>query len=583
MFIRVKAKTSKKEPDLFRKSVQLVESFREMGKVKQRIVKHIGVAHSEEQLEELKVLATSVQIALENENDVSLFNPEDLTKDILVPKKEEDEIYSDEDYNVDIRTLHEESRVVTGIHDIYGNLFDELNLASVFEASKDTAKRPKTPTALAKVVDTFKNIVLARIAQPDSKAASVEILANNFGVTLDLSKVYRMMDDIDDGVIEKLNTLAYNTTKRLFNDKIDVIYFDATTLYFESFSEDEGDDALKKNGYSKDLKFNQPQVVLALMVTKEGLPIGYEAFSGDTFDGHTLIPSLKVLRDKYSIDNVVYVADSGMFNKNNLEELESLEGENFNYIVGARIKNLSNDIKEQITDMSNYRELNSEIKVARFTLDNGRQLIVSHSTKREKKDYNDRIKGIEKLKKRLQGSKSVKDHLSNQGYKKYLQLESSSTCDMSITIDEDKIAKDAIWDGLKGLVVNSDSTLSDEEILSQYNNLWQVEESFRITKHDLKIRPIYHFKPRRVRAHLAISFAAYMLTRYLEYRVRVQFKKLSPKKIKNLLLGVQTSISVSQTKRIKYALPSNMKVETKRIYSLMGVKAKTTPYIIEKF
>ena len=597
MFIRIKAKTSKKEPNLFRKSVQLVESFREMGKVKQRIVKHIGVAHSQKQLEELKVLATSIQIALENENDVSLFNPENLTKDILIPKKvEAGDEYSDEDYNVDIRSLQEESRIITGIHDIYGNLFDELNIASIFNLSKEKTtstpknapKKAKTPTALAKVVDTFKNIVLARIAQPDSKSASVEILANNFGVTLDLNKVYRMMDDIDEGVIEKLNTLAYNTTRKLFNDKIDVIYFDATTLYFESFSEDEGEDAIRKNGYSKDLKFNQPQVVLALMVTKEGLPIGYEAFSGDTFDGHTLIPSLKVLKDKYNIDNVVYVADSGMFNKNNLKELESLESENFNYIVGARIKNLSNDIKKQITDMSNYKELNSEIKVARFTLDNGRQLIVSHSTKREKKDYNDRIKGIEKLRKRLQGSKSVKDHLSNQGYKKYLQLdtktkESSTPCDMTITIDEDKIKQDAIWDGLKGLIVNADSTLSDEEILSQYNNLWQVEESFRITKHDLKIRPIYHFKPSRVRAHLAISFTAYMLTRYLEHRVRVQFKKLSPKRIKNLLLGVQTSISVSQTKRIKYALPSNIKVDTKRIYTLMGVKAKTTPYIIEKF
>ncbi|WP_457744103.1 hypothetical protein [Sulfurimonas sp.] len=74
-----------------------------------------------------------------------------------------------------------------------------------------------------------------------------------------------------------------------------------------------------------------------------------------------------------------------------------------------------------------------------------------------------------------------------------------------------------------------------------------------------------------------------MLTRYLEHRVRVQFKKLSPKKIKNLLLGVQTSIFVSQEKKIKYALPSNMKVETKRIYTLMGVKTKTTPYILEKF
>jgi len=574
MFIRIKAKKSIKDPNLFRKSVQLVESHREMGKVKQTIVKHIGVAHSEEQLEELRVLATSIQIQLENENDTSLFAAEDLVKDILIPK--ESSSYSDEDYQVDMRSLNEESRIITGIHDIYGSLFDELNIASILDS--------KT------VVETFKNIVLTRIAKPDSKSASVDMLAENFGVKIDLSKVYRMMDALNDTVIEKLNRRSYDITKKLFNDKIDVIYFDATTIYFESFTEDEGEDAIRKNGYSKDLKFNQPQVVLALMVTKEGLPIGYEAFSGDTFDGHTLIPSLKILRDKYTIDKVVYVADSGMFNTTNLSELETLEENDFNYIVGARIKNLTKDMKKKILDRSHYAELNSEIEVANFTLDNGRKLIVTHSKKREKKDYNDRMKGIEKLRKKLKKEKSVKGYLSNQGYKKYLQLsntqdskEETSSCEMSIALDEDKIAVDAQWDGLKGLIVNASSTLSNEEILTQYNNLWQVEESFRITKHDLKIRPVYHFKPSRVRAHLAISYTAFMLTRYLEHRVRVQYKKLSPKKIKNLLLGVQTSIVVSQEKKIKYALPSNMKVETKRIYNLMGVDTKTTPYIIEKF
>jgi transposase len=579
MFIRIKVKKSVKIPELFRKSVQIVESFREMGKVKQKIVKHVGVAHSEEQLQELKILAQSMQIHLENENDLSLFAPEDLDKDLLEPKKASDE-YSDEDYNVDIRSLNEESRITTGIHDIYGTLFDELKLDSIFDK-----KENKT------TIDTFKNIVLARIAQPDSKSATVEILANNFGVKIDLSKIYRMMDRLDDEAIDKLNRLSYNTTKKLFNDKIDVIYFDATTVYFESFTEDEGEDAIRKNGYSKDLKFNQPQVVLALMVTKEGLPIGYEAFAGDTFDGHTLIPSLKILRDKYDIDKVVYVADSGMFNNNNLKELEKLEEHEFNYIVGARIKNLSKDIKEKIMDMSNYKELNDEIKVANFILDNGRKLVVTHSIKRDKKDYNDRIKGIEKLRKKLLKDKSVKSNLSNQGYKKYLQLEdtnqsknrTNSKCDLTITLDEDKIKADAVWDGLKGLIVNETSTLSNEEILTQYNNLWQVEESFRITKHDLKIRPVYHWKPRRVRAHLAISYAAFMLARYLEHRVKVQYKKLSPNRIKNLLLGVQTSLLVSQEKKIKYGLPSNIKIDTKRIYNLMGVKRKTTPYIIEKF
>ncbi len=578
MFIRIKKKPCKKGSTEFNRAVQLVESFRENGKVKQKIVKHIGVAHSEEQLQELKVLATSIQIELENSNDISLFTPEDLNKEIVVPKVVED-TYSDEDYSVDVRSLNEESRVITGIHDIYGKVFDELGIGTIID--KKTQQ------------EVFKNIVLARIAKPDSKMATVDLLAEDFGVKLDLSKVYRMMDELDDEAIEKLNLLSYNTTKKLFNDKIDVIYFDATTLYFESFSEDEGEDAIRKNGYSKDLKFNQPQVVLALMVTKEGLPIGYEAFSGDTFDGHTLIPSLKILRDKYNIDKVVYVADSGMFNKNNLEELEQLEEYDFNYIVGARIKNLSQDIKNKILKRDDYKELNTDIQVKNITLDNGRKLVVTYSLKRAKKDYNDRIKGIEKLRKKLQTSKSVKTHLSNQGYNKYLVLQNSNedtdnkninrhSCDISISLDEKKIAEDAQWDGLKGLIVNASSQLSNDDILTQYNNLWQVEESFRITKHDLKIRPIYHFKPSRVRAHLAISFAAYMLTRYVEHRVRVQYKKLSPARIRNLLLGVQTSIMISKTKRIKYGFPSNTKVDTKRIYNLMGLELNRTPYIIEK-
>jgi len=573
MFIRVKNKSTK---DHYKKSVQIVHNFREKGKVKQKIIKHIGVATNDEHLKELKLLAQSIQIQLENE-DISLFTPEELQKDLDKAHPHHDsKQYSDEDYNIDIRTLEEESRVISGIHDIYGKMFEELNLKSIFA----------NPIRNRTSIQIFKDILMARIAKPDSKKASVEMLEDNFGISIDLDRVYRMMDKLDDKAIEKLNTLAYNKTKELFDDKIDVIYFDATTIYFESFIEDEGEDAIRKNGYSKDLKFNQPQVVLALMVTKDGLPIGYETFSGDTFDGHTLIPGLKILRDKYNIDNVVYVADSGMFNKNNLEELEKLEEHEFNYIVGARIKNLPNKTKEQILDKNNYKKMNQDISIANITLDNGRKLIVTYSQKRAKKDRSDRLKGIEKLRARLDKDKSIKSQLSNQGYKKYLQLQNNNKneqCDISIVLDEDKIEADEAWDGLKGLVVNAKSTLTNDEILAQYNNLWQVEESFRITKHDLKIRPVYHWKPNRVRAHLAISFAALFLVRHLEYRVKVQYKKLSPEYIRKLLLNTQVSILYSKEKKIKYALPSKVKAQTIKIYRLMNVKREKTPYIIEKF
>ena len=573
MFVRIKSKSK----DKYNKSVQLVESSRVNGKVVQTIVKHIGVAYNDEQLDELRLLAKSIQITLENVDKESLFQAEELIEDLTLEGKYDQSIYSDEDYNVDIRNLEEESRTITGIHDIYGKLYDELKVGSIIA-------NPARNVSVAKI---FKEMVISRIANPDSKRGSVAALEEKYGVEIDLDKVYRMMDKLDDIAIAKLNTLSYNKTKELFGDKIDVIYFDATTIYFESFSEDSGDDALKKNGYSKDLKFNQPQVVLALMVTKDGLPIGYEAFAGDTFDGHTLIPSLKILREKYNIDNVVYVADSGMFNKDNLQELDQLEEHKFNYIVGARIKNISKSIKEKILYMDDYVQLTEDVKVKNITLDNGRKLIVTHSLKRARKDKSDREKGIIKLREKLQKNRSVKTHLSTQGFKKYLQLEDpkdkETSCDLTITLNEEKIAQDALWDGLKGLVVNKDSKLTNDEILTQYANLWQVEESFRITKSDLKIRPVYHWKPSRVKAHLAISFAALLIVRHLEYRVKIQYKKLSPKKIKELLLSVQHSIVVDKTRKIKYAIPSKTNVDINKLYRIMGLKKHTTPYILGKF
>jgi transposase len=577
MFIRVKS-----TPNSPRKSVQIVHSQRIGSKVKQKIIKHVGVALDEKELQELKSLAVSLKAELEAKNQLPLYSPqeiEDMASRVVEKKNKElvntKDAINREDYAVNLLDMLEEDRVIKGIHDIYGKLYDEINLKSVIP-------NPSRHVAISKAL---KEMVLARVANPDSKSGSVDMLSSKFGVNLNLKTVYRMMDIIDDKQIKKLNKLVLTQTKSLLDDKIDVIYFDATTLYFESFSEDidnpdDIDEAIRKNGYSKDGKFNQPQVVLALLVTKQGLPVGYKAFSGDTFDGHTIIPSLKEIEDEFKVDKIVYVADAGMFNKTNLEEFD--KNKNMTYIVGAKIKTMSKVYKEQILNIDDFVELNDDTKVK--TLDyNGKKLLVSYSKKRAKKDKYEREKAIAKLKKRLKDSKSVKSQLSNNGYKKYLQLKSNdknSSCDLSIALNEEKILKDAAWDGLKGIVTNNE-TLSNEELIHQYSNLWQVEESFRITKHDLKIRPIYHWKPSRVKAHLAISFMAYTLVRYLEYRVRLQYKKLSPEKIRQILLSVQTSILYDTATDKKFAMPSKVSDDAKKIYKLMGVPITTKPSILK--
>lgn len=557
MFVRVKT-----TPNSTKKYVQIVKSIRKGNKITQKIVRHVGYAMDEIELKQLKMLAESIKIKLESDNQQFLISPEELAslkKDSIdsekAPRKEGDDIY-----NVNLRDLIEEDRVVSGIHDVYGTLFDELGYKYVFP----------NPARNKMVVNIFRDIVLARIANPKSKRATVDMLEEDYGVSIHLQKVYRMMDKVDDIAIERLNNLTFKNTKSLYDNKIDVIFYDATTIYFESFTEDD----LRKCGFSKDLKFNQPQVLFALMVTKEGLPIGYKIYEGNKYEGHTLIPALKDLRERYKIDKVIFVADSGMFNKDNLSYLDK---NGFEYIVGARLKNMPDIIRGRILDKRNYKEVEQGYDIAEFEYKEKLRLVVSYKVERARKDRIDRNRAIEKLKKKLERSRSQRDYLSNYGYKKYLKF----IGDSKIEIDYEKLELDVRWDGLHGVITNS-KDLSKEEILSQYGNLWSVEESFRITKHDLKVRPVFHWTKRRVKAHIAISFAAYSLVRFMEYRVMLQYMKLSPEKIRQHLVRVQTSILHDQKRDIRYGLPSKISQEARRIYRIFRLERALTPFLIKK-
>jgi len=310
------------------------------------------------------------------------------------------------------------------------------------------------------------------------------------------------------------------------------------------------------------------------MVTNEGLPIDYEVFSGNTYEGHTLGDALAKIRDKYEIASVVFVADSAMASSDNLARLEKLK-DTISYIVGARIKNMSEDMKAKILDSKNYKEIEPGFSVATFEY-NGKRLIVSYSARRAAKDGHDRDKAIVKLSKKLLKSKSTKSHISNSGYRKYLKILGTS----NIVIDEEKIKTDSVWDGLHGVITNS--SLGTTDALGKYSDLWNVEAAFRVTKHDLAVRPVFHWKPQRVRAHIGICFIAYSLVKNLEYRVGLQYKRLSIETIRQALLRVQTSILFDRKKRIRYGLPSKMKQDAKKIYKLMGISRRITPYIIEK-
>jgi len=145
-----------------------------------------------------------------------------------------------------------------------------------------------------------------------------------------------------------------------------------------------------------------------------------------------------------------------------------------------------------------------------------RVLIVSHSTKRAEKDRRDRVKSIENLQQKLEKSKNPTSLISNYGYKKYLTVDG----DVQVRINEDKLEREALWDGLHGVMTNiKEDEMKADEILSQYHGLWQVEESFRISKHDLRVRPVFHWSADRIKAHIAICFVSFALIRFLQYLV----------------------------------------------------------------
>lgn len=548
MFVRTKT-----TPNSPRKSVQIVECVREDGKVKQKIVKHVGIADDEKELSQLKDLAEYLKAELEHQEDPNLFAAKDMAEMAIASRPVEEE----KELNVDLKKLREERRVVVGFHDIYGQVYHELGFDYCL-------KNPARKVAASR---DLRHIVMARIARPGSKMSSVWELDQNFGVSLSLDGVYRMMDHLDDEAITRINRSTHDAAQRLFGDKMRVVFYDCTTLYFEAFDEDE----LQQKGFSKDMKYNQTQVLLALVVTQEGIPVSYELFPGATFEGNTLAKMLERIKNEWQPEELVIVADSALLSEKNRDLLDS---QGVKYIVGVKLKTLNEELTNQVLSENGYSTVCNEVfdKVKDLAFGEMR-LIVSRNPDRAKKEAHDRNESIEKLKKKLKKSKNPTDLISNFGYRKFLKIEGEA----HVVINEEKMAAAAVWDGLHGVVTNI-KDMSPTEIVGQYHGLWQIEDCFRVSKHDLQIRPIFHWTPRRIKAHVAICFMALACVKHLMYRIKLQKHRMSAEVIRRALNSVQVSILRHTTLDQRYAVPSRYLPEAHDIYKAFGKPLSDIPY-----
>lgn len=558
MFIR-----KKRTPNSTKTAIQLVDNLRQGKKVKQKIIRHFGYAMNEEEVTGLMKIAHAYQESLLSVKMPTVFERGDLHNTVV--EQGDKALNQIKPLHVNLRDIKEIKRLHVGIHQSYGRIFDSIGFHKIV----------KTPSRKKTSVRLMRDIVMARIINPMSKRGSVMMLEEEYGIRANLNSVYNMMDLVDNSAIDKIKQLSYQYSKNLLDEKINIVFYDCTTLYFESFTEDE----LKENGYSKDGKFNQSQVLLAVMVTQYGLPIGYELYEGSKFEGHTLDKALERLHQQYKIDKLIFVADAALLSTDNIQSFKEKKQP---FIVGARIKNVNKELTAKILGKETYLPLYGEQTpdddrtFINIVNEDGTRLIVTHSNKRAKKDKHDREKAIESLSKRIAKSTDPKSLINNFGYKKFIRIEGNAT----IGTDLEKIKEAERWDGLHGIMTN----IQDESatmLLAHYKGLWQVEETFRISKHDLRMRPIFHWTPKRIKAHIALCFMALMCVRVLEHRVRLQYKKLSPEVIRYELDTLQVSILLDQSTRKKYALPSQASQHARKILQLTGCKWNDTPYLLK--
>lgn len=478
-----------------------------------KVIKTIGSATTLQEIAELKIRARQEKIRLEGQ--------------LLLFTSERDGIIEDT-----IAQLSNSNVSTIGPELIFGRIYDYIGFGAITE-------------------ELFRHLVIARLAFPLSKLKTTEYLYRYQGISINISTVYRFLDKLNSKLKSQVEQISYNHTLRILKGNISVVFYDMTTLYFESADEDD----LRKTGFSKDGKHQCPQIFIGLLVAPGGYLIGYDIYEGNTYEGHTLIPFIEKISKKFSLKKAIVVADSGLLS---IDNIKMLERNGYEYILGARLKNEPQSIKEFILDQ-NYTN-NQTISINK---DRGNRLIIHYSDKRATKDHYNRERGLQRLEKKVKSGKLTKSNINNRGYNKFLKMEGEIT----VSIDIEKYDKDARWDGLKGYLTNA--KLDDQTILENYKDLWHIEKAFRMSKTDLRIRPIYHRLRERIEAHICIAFTAYTVYKELERVLYENNSSISLKKAAEITHNMYQVEYELPDSKLKKSVLLKMDEQQQELYDLV--------------
>jgi len=461
-------------------------------------------------------------------------------------------------------SVQEEGRYNYGFYLIYQKVFAHYGLDRLFDR---IGKRAKLSYSLSQVV-LF--LLLERLNDPCSKLGSYHHQEEYLGLPqVQLQHIYRSLDYLADHS-KLIQQTIFHTGRDLFNQQLDVVFYDVTTFYFES--EVEKPESLRQKGFSKDGKIGSTQVVFAMLIDRYKQPIGYRLYSGGTWEGHTYEHMINSLKKEYMIEKVILVADRGMLNTDNIQ---ATEDNGYEFIMGERLKVLPKAIQRQLLDLQQYEHewisTSSDPIRVRFRVIEykGRKIIGTFSARRAEKDRMEREEKIRKAELLLRNPSQLKKKarhyfLKNLEGEKYI-------------IDQDKIKQNEKYDGFLAIAYNA-KNLTTEQVLDQYHHLYQIEHSFRTFKGYLETRPMFHWTDKRIAGHICLCYMAYSLLINLKMRLAKQGIPLSEDTIRTTLVKMQVSL-IKQADNYFY-LRSKTTEQTHQL--LKAVSAKPIPDLFPK-
>lgn len=343
--------------------------------------------------------------------------------------------------------------------------------------------------------DIFSYLCVARIVEPTSKLDSMRVLGELGVMGLSKNRLYRCLGQI---IAKDYRTTLANHCFTYAASGITLVLYDVTSLYFEVQEEDD----YRKSGMSKERRL-EPQIIVGLLVDQNGFPLGLHSFEGNTAETNTILPVIEEFKKQHKLSNITVVADAGILSHKNLEAL-SIAG--YTYIVGSRLHKIPYDIAE-------YKKAGDLVdkQIITMELEKEQRIIYQYREKRAALDLHNIEKQIIKAERIINGNLVDKRA-------KFLSIKMKEKKLNQALIDKAKMLA-----GIKGYVTNL--AVPDGQVITSYHQLWHVEQSFRMSKSDLKARPIFHHKRDSIEAHLTVVLAALAIGKLIENSTGMSIKR----------------------------------------------------------